>query len=104
MHAVEKLEKVPVAKAAIFLRSILPDRNELLLAENFQLLRHHGLTATQCLVELGHRSLPISQDFYNAQANRVGHGFQYIRCYVPFCSYHLVLPIYTVKHYDIFMY
>ena len=38
MHAVEQLQEIPVAEAAVFLRAFLADGNELLLAEDFQLL------------------------------------------------------------------
>ena len=76
MHTVEKLEKVPVAQAAIVLRALLADRYPSLLTEDFQLLPHYGMAAARIFIEWCHRALPIFQYFYDTPPDRVGHSFQ----------------------------
>jgi len=73
VHALEYLEEITVAQAAILLRAFFPDLYQSLLAEDLQLLRHHRLAAPELFIQLGDGSLTVSQDLDYTQPNRVGH-------------------------------
>jgi hypothetical protein len=104
VHAVEKLKEIAIAKAAIFLRPILADGNELLLTEDLELLRHHRLAASEGFIKLGYGLLAIGQNFNNTQPDGVGHRLKYFGRNISFFLNHASLQNQYIKHYNIFIF